>query len=604
MIKNITNLKWKIVLYTYMIVTPILLFIAFLLFLTDYRKIEATQRENYLYDVQNVALLTTSFKDSLKEYGTYITINDHINKLLTSKDAADLNQNENLWDENAPMNMIEDMISLGGVVKTLAIYPENGLKPYLKCLDMSSHLPFSSIKGTSSYEKALSSSGRYFWTRAIKESNDFYESIREEKIVIFREINSISRDRQLGYLVIGANASSLDEITQTAIRSNYEALVICNQNGEILSESGAVDSLNYSLVDETLNLAFANNCRDGYLSYGSFDRIGYYCYADSTNDLAVIKFVPQTEHMSVIYASAKSPLIFMFGILLGLLPVLVIISNMVTKPLGTLRSAMKQFQKGDFTQQVEVTTKDEIGEVSKAFNHMVTDMKELIDKNYILTIKEKESEMDVLLAQINPHFLYNTLDSLYWRVVDTGNEDIADDILALSDLFRLALSRGKSIVPVRNETDLLEKYLQIQNMRFGKRLHYTFDIAKDIWDAPIPKLILQPFVENAVVHGFEKDQDIFELSIKGYRDNGYLHFSVCDNGAGMDFKTLNGLFTADDKKYSGQRIGRFAIKNIKERLSILYGEDYTLTINSEKNQGCEVILIIPERNEDEDFDCR
>lgn len=177
-------------------------------------------------------------------------------------------------------------------------------------------------------------------------------------------------------------------------------------------------------------------------------------------------------------------------------------TDIVSKPLHSLREAMEKFMQGDFSQKVEVMTQDEVGEASACFNRMVDDIRELIDKNYILAIKERESELDTLQAQINPHFLYNTLDSLYWKATESGNDEIAEDILSLSQLFRLVLNRGNGIVTVRTEADLLERYLQIQKMRFGKRLTYEISLEPEILEEKIPKLILQPFVENVIVHAY------------------------------------------------------------------------------------------------------
>lgn len=136
------------------------------------------------------------------------------------------------------------------------------------------------------------------------------------------------------------------------------------------------------------------------------------------------------------------PLTLLFGLLIGMLPLLFIISNIVTKPLNKLSKAITDVAAGDFEQQVEVTTHDEIGEVAQCFNMMVRSIRELIEQNYVITLQEKESELAALQAQINPHFLYNTLDSLYWQAMEAGNEEVAESILALSQLFRLVLNQG------------------------------------------------------------------------------------------------------------------------------------------------------------------
>ena len=128
----------------------------------------------------------------------------------------------------------------------------------------------------------------------------------------------------------------------------------------------------------------------------------------------------------------------------------------------------------------------------------------LLDKSELITVSKKKSEYLALQNQINPHFLYNTLDSLYWQAVNEGDEGIADDIIALSNLFRLVLGQGRGIISVENEKSLVEQYLHLQKMRFSDNLEYKVEMSDEILERKIPKLILQPFVENAVVHGYEK----------------------------------------------------------------------------------------------------
>ena len=279
--------------------------------------------------------------------------------------------------------------------------------------------------------------------------------------------------------------------------------------------------------------------------------------------------------------------------LLALLPLLVIISNVVTKPLLRLREAIVEVSTGDFDHQVEITTQDEIGEVAQCFNRMVNSIRELIEKNYVITLQEKESELAALQAQINPHFLYNTLDSLYWQAIEADNEDLAESILALSQLFRLVLNQGQSEVSVSHEIELVSRYLQIQKMRFTKRLEYTIDIDPEISHAKIPKLILQPFVENAIVHGFENLDVACSLSVSGTHEDGRIRFEIRDTGVGMRQDQIDALWEEEPNQYRKQRIGRYAIKNIRERLQRRYQGDFTLEIQSEIGKGTVVILTIP-----------
>lgn len=304
---------------------------------------------------------------------------------------------------------------------------------------------------------------------------------------------------------------------------------------------------------------------------------------------------------------AYMPTILLLGMLFALMPLLLIISRVITRPLENLRNAIDKFSTGDFSQQVEVTSEDEIGEVANCFNRMVGDIKTLIDENYVITIKEQESELAALQAQINPHFLYNTLDFLYWTAIEKEEEELGECILALSQLFRLVLNQGKSEVEVGHEVELVSRYLQIQKMRFSNRLSYEIEIDSEVNRAMIPKLILQPFVENAIVHGFENVSGVCHLSITGRKVENHIRFEIVDNGIGMRQEQIDALWQGDSDEYSKQRIGRYAIKNIRERLFLRYHDNFKLEIQSSVGKGTIVILIVPyeevKYNGDEAFNC-
>ena len=276
------------------------------------------------------------------------------------------------------------------------------------------------------------------------------------------------------------------------------------------------------------------------------------------------------------------------------LPLSSIISSNLTKSTNTLLKSMEKFQNGDFSERVEVRNQDEIGQLSHAFNKMAEDTQALIQRNYVMALKEREIELNALQAQINPHFLYNVLDSLYWEAIDAGSEEMGEDILALSELFRLLLSEGESEIEVEKEIQLISAYLQIQRMRFAKRFSYQIDVDEKIKKYKISKLLLQPFVENAIVHGFERKQENGYVHITGTEKNGMLEFIIEDDGAGMSQEQADSLLESGvDDGYPNLRIGHYAIRNIKERLTLRYGTDYDLKIISTRGIGTKVYILIP-----------
>lgn len=605
---NSLSLKRKLVFYSYLILTPILCAISCLLFFYNYQEAVQSEEASNIHSVISLSDSIEVIQNSIIEMGNYICINNEVTRILTSDYPEELNKNTQLWLHEAPMQMIQDMMALDGQMKTIAIYSENGVHPYLRCMDHSSYISdMDTIRRQDIYKLAGQEKGKYLWQRIGKYGSDTYESNRSDKIVMYRAMYDLTQKKKLGYLVIGSSANKFDQICQNALNDSDEAVVVMTDYGAELVRCGAIDD---ELLAEIRNEKFEKNVKKG--GNGSFLYKNYRVYLDrgaGTNTITY-KIVPSVGMADFVDSIIVTPLVLLLAFLVGLYPIMELISNIVTKPLHELSEAMDYFKHGNFSQKLKVNTKDEIGEVSACFNSMVDDIRDLINKNYVMALKEKESELDTLQAQINPHFLYNTLDSLYWKAIESENEEIAEDIISLADLFRLVLNRGSGIVTVRTEMELLERYLHIQKMRFGKRLEYDFEMETSILDEEIPKLILQPFVENAIVHGFEKGDTDYRLSISAKRGPKHMTFMVIDTGVGMSEEQLAAIWEKPDtRKYASQRIGKYAMKNVKERLELIYQSDYELVVESKEGQGTTVKVSVPYgaretcTNEQETVDC-
>lgn len=579
------SIRTKLICYSYMIITPILLVISACLFASNYQKSASAEREVYQKNVENLSDSIDTMLGSIIEFGTYISINNDILAILSSEKQAALNADSQLWVHNAPMRTLQDMVSLNGQIKTLAIYPENGVKPYLRCTDATAYVSdIEAIRETTCYQTAVSKRGKISFGRVSKDGGEIYQANRTDKIVLYREIYDRAKQKRLGYLVIGALAEKYIQLCENSLPADAAGIVVVNEDGNVLIQAGNVEDL---LLSEIL---------EGGQPGSRSEDAEYVLYSHTSEQtgVTVYEMVPRDGIRNNLWEIAKMPLALLFGFLIGLYPILIFVSNIVSKPLKELCQAMSAFKQGDFEQKVKVNTADEVGEVAACFNQMVEDIRELIDTNYVMALREKESELNVLQAQINPHFLYNTLDSLYWRAVNEGNEEIGEDILALSNLFRMVLGQGSGIISIANEKTLIEEYLHIQKMRFSENLNYGIQMEDEILEKQIPKLILQPFVENAVVHGFERGGESCLIMVEGKRDGDWLLFTIKDNGVGMSREQIEGIWEVPDtKRYAGQRIGRYAIKNVRERLALKYHDEFELEIESAKGIGTCVTIRIP-----------
>lgn len=593
---NRLSVKKKLIFYGYLIITPVLFFICLVLLFYNYNKELGARLETDIASVNTLADSINILQSDIKDFSTYICINTEVNNLLRTYNAEELNENSKLWLEEAPMQIVQDMISLKGHIQTIAIYPENGIRPYLRGMDGSVYISdIKKVHESEIYKETIGSDNGMIWKNVSKGSGDTYETNRTNKVVLYREIFDLTQKNTLGYIVIGVSEESFSDMCANIIQSDQEGVLIFDKNGDELSRAGIVDEQVEEFLKREEFLKQDYRQRETHFTYGNYDII---CEQLEANASIVCKIVPryglQTQITDVMYM----PVMLMIGIMLALLPLLVIISNLVTKPLRRVSEAIRKFSAGDFEQQVEVSTHDEVGEVAECFNRMVGDIRTLIDENYVITLQERESELAALQAQINPHFLYNTLDSLYWQAQEAGNEELAETILALSQLFRLVLSQGKREITAGQEIELVSRYLQIQKVRFNKRLNYIIEVDDSVRKAKIPKLILQPFVENAIVHGFENVSAPCQLKVTGKTEGDYLRFEIQDTGIGMRQDQIDAIWEEETEKYAKQRVGRFAIKNIKERLKLKYHDDFKLEIQSDVGHGTTVILIVPFEREE------
>lgn len=586
------SIRGKLFFYSYIIITPILLLISILLFMHNYRSAVRSEEDRYIQNVQSITDSISVVQNNIMEMGTYISINEEIKQILTVDEPEELNHDARLWMNHAPMQIIQDMVAIDGQIKTVAIYPENGIIPYLSCVDRSAYISdIEQVKKQAIYALAVQEKGTFLWQRVGRYQSDTYQFNQGDKIVMYREIYDMTRKNKLGYLVIGSSAEIFDEICQNSLSGRQESVVVVSEYGAELVRCGNIED---EVVSEIIAQKASEPVGKSLIQSSVWGNYIVYQCRDEEIGTVVYKIVRRVGWRDLSGTIIYAPMALLIGFLIGLYPVLLLISNIVSKPLHRLVVAMNNFKQGDFSQKVEVMTQDEVGEASACFNRMVDDIRELIDKNYVMALKERESELDALQAQINPHFLYNTLDSLYWKATESGNDEIAEDILSLSQLFRLVLSRGNGIVTVQTETELLERYLHIQKMRFGKRLEYEILIDEALLGEEIPKLILQPFVENAIVHGFEKVDGNYILSVTGTKEAERMIFQIKDTGIGMSDEQMAAIWDkADSHKYANQRIGRYAIKNVKERLELIYHENYGLHIESKEGKGTTVTISVP-----------
>lgn len=268
------------------------------------------------------------------------------------------------------------------------------------------------------------------------------------------------------------------------------------------------------------------------------------------------------------------------------------ISRLMVSGIEELTENMAKVEAGDMEINVTSTSEDEVGDLIRGFGNMLDQIKRLIREVYESKLAQKEYEMRALQAQINPHFLYNSLSLINWKAIEADKQDISRITLLLSSFYRTALNRGKNILSIRDEVNNVKSYLDIQLMMHDYDFDVVIDVPEEIVDYKTLNLILQPLVENAIDHGIDlKPEGRGKISITGKKEENNIYLIVEDNGVGMEQEKAEQITSQSSKGYG--------VRNVNERIKLLYGSEYCMKVESEIMKGTKIIICIPAVKESE-----
>ena len=294
---------------------------------------------------------------------------------------------------------------------------------------------------------------------------------------------------------------------------------------------------------------------------------------------------------------ARDTLVLCTAILVLILILTLILTKMITRsvtqPIRELCTATQEVAKGNFS-PAEIESGDEIQVLTKSFNDMTGEIQFLIENIKKEQRNLRDTELKLLQAQINPHFLYNTLDAIVWMAEGGQDKEVVSMVTALSQFFRTTLSEGKDYITIREEESHIRSYLSIQEFRYADILEYEIDVDPALYDYTILKLTLQPVVENALYHGIKNKRGKGKITVRGYERDDRIFLEVIDNGIGMDEAELERLKGKLKGEASHER--GFGIGNVNERLRLNYGPEYGLSFESVKGEGTTVTVCIPKEN--------
>lgn len=307
----------------------------------------------------------------------------------------------------------------------------------------------------------------------------------------------------------------------------------------------------------------------------------------------------EVKQLSDIQVSVQHRMMMMIGLVMGLclllFAIMVIystrVSRTITGPVYQLCKKVESIGTGNFTVEPIETDNVEMDKLDDGFNEMAVKIQQLLQLEKDNQKALRKAEMELLQAQINPHFLYNTLDSIIWLAEAHQDEEVIQMTSNLSTFFRTSLSKGKDIISIGSEKQQVESYLKIQQVRYSDILEYTIKIPENLMEYNIPKLTLQPLVENALYHGVKNRRGIGHIDVLGIDDGDYIILKVIDDGAGMKPEQLEAL---REGIYEDRHTG-LGLLNVHNRLKLYYGEDYHISFDSVFGEGSTITIRIPKK---------
>jgi two-component system sensor histidine kinase YesM len=408
-------------------------------------------------------------------------------------------------------------------------------------------------------------------------------------VSLSKELKSPNSQDRKGILLIDLNYKVISEICKKVQLGSKGYIFIIDKQGNIVYHPQ--QQLIYSgLKTEMIPQVLKAKGKSFIVEHDGEKKL----YTITTSDLTGWKVVSVTNVNDMIMDGKETKKFFMMMMIISILLSLLIafvISTRISRPIRKLELSMKQVEMGNFDIELDFFYNHEVGRLSKSFNMMTRKIKELMQQVVEEQKALRKSEIKALQSQINPHFLYNTLDSIIWMAESNQNEEVIDMTSSLAKLFRISLNKGQDTVPISGEIEHVKNYLLIQKMRYRNKLDFIIDVDPAIMSYQTIKLILQPLVENAIYHGIKNKEGKGLIRILGNEVEGKILLQVIDNGVGMDSEQMKKIYSDENCKISkGNGVG---VKNVHERLQIYYGQDFGVSFESEVDRGTTVSIWLP-----------
>jgi len=438
------------------------------------------------------------------------------------------------------------------------------------------------------------------WLGDSEDGSWFYDAINEPTVHVFSapyvdaasEEYRVNVSRQIqflngartGVLLIEISFQSFIELVDKSNLGDGGYIAIVDSNYNIVYTSQTAPEVVQEGVDLVREIILGSRSAvlSGYNMAVNVDTLSNtkwrICVFINIDELVAIE---RTFLMTTILVSG---IVLVIGILLFAL-----VSRAITRPMKQLELAMRKVEKSDYfrTEEVSISASSEVEALTRRFNQMMRKINELMNRVIDEQKAQRKSELKALQNQINPHFLYNTLDSILWLIEHEKNKEAAEMLVALARLFRIGISNDSAVIPLRDEIEHVRNYLLIQRIRYADAFDYEFDIEEAALDTQTLKLILQPLVENCIYHGLKNEIEKGKICISAHIEEDYLLMRVSDNGYGMRQEKIDALYRSFDNAVVSNSVG---LKNVYQRVIIYYSGDAEMHIESTLDQGTVVTI--------------
>lgn len=400
----------------------------------------------------------------------------------------------------------------------------------------------------------------------------WFEATENNSAITYVRLIKNNELKDIGVLLVKIRKNSLEKLFKWQEESFRSSSMIVDENDNVIISSG-VDLLN---VDSIINSS-------------QYKR---YYYESTYNNWKYINIISKDDLLKDARIIREG--VFFWGIFFTCIfwVISYLISYEITMPIKKITDAIKEFEVKENVEEIHFKKRDEIAYLYDSFVEMTYRINTLVEKNYEQGVLHNKQQIKILQAQINPHFLYNTLDIINWKAREKNVPEIGGMIKALSNNLRYSFAGEDLIVSLADEIEHIKDYLYLQYYRFQDELNYEISIDKSILKCSILQLTLQPIVENCIIHAFKEIETDMQIKIKAYIRNKNLYIEIVDNGKGMSKEKLNRLLIQSNHRETVEE--SIGLNNVNKRLTLKYGNEYGLSFESQLNVGTKVTIVLPE----------